>query len=364
MSVAIITGCSGLIGSEATRFFHGLGYDVVGIDNNMREYFFGHDGSVAWNTEELKRTLPNFTHYRDDIRSEAAMRSIFRRYRNDISLVIHAAAQPSHDWAAREPMTDFSINATGTLVLLEAVREFCPHVPFIFTSTNKVYGDTPNFLPLVEKDTRWEIDETHPYFEHGIDESMSIDSSKHSVFGASKVAADVMVQEYGRYFGMNTGVFRGGCLTGPAHSGAMLHGFLAYLVKCVVYGNHYTIFGYKGKQVRDNIHSNDLVRAFWHFARDPKPGSVYNIGGGRFANCSVLEAIDIAERAAGKELSFDISDQAREGDHIWWISDVNRFKADYPEWQHEYDLETTIGEIVAATEEKFVREERYELAYA
>lgn len=364
MSVAIITGCSGLIGSEATKFFHGLGYDVVGIDNNMRQYFFGHDGSVAWNTEELVRSLQRFTHFAADIRDQDAVQNIFRRYRNDVSIVIHAAAQPSHDWAAREPMTDFSINATGTLILLEAVREFCPEAPFIFTSTNKVYGDTPNRLPLVETETRWEIDDSHPYFEHGIDETMSIDASKHSVFGASKVAADVMVQEYGRYFGMNTGVFRGGCLTGPAHSGAMLHGFLAYLVKCVVYGTHYTIFGYKGKQVRDNIHSNDLVRAFWHFAQDPKPGSVFNIGGGRFANCSVLEAIDIAERAAGRELSFDISDQAREGDHIWWISDVNKFKSDYPEWQHEYDLESTIGEIVQATLEKRVGEPVFEMAAA
>jgi CDP-paratose 2-epimerase len=292
------------------------------------------------------------------------MRNIFRRFRRDISVVIHTAAQPSHDWAAREPMTDFSINATGTLVLLEAVREFCPDAPFIFTSTNKVYGDTPNSLPLVETETRWEIDRSHQYFASGIDESMTIDSSKHSVFGASKVAADVMVQEYGRYFGMNTGVFRGGCLTGPAHSGAKLHGFLAYLVKCVVTGTPYTIFGYKGKQVRDNIHSNDLVRAFDHFARDPKQGAVYNIGGGRFANCSVLEAIYIAEDLAGRKLAFEISDQAREGDHIWWISDCGRFKRDYPEWTHEYDLETTIGEIVAATQEKYVREHKYELAAA
>lgn len=364
MSVAIITGCSGLIGSEATRFFHNLGYDVVGIDNNMRQYFFGPDGSVAWNSRELARTLPNFTHHKLDIRNQEDIRAIFGRYRKDISLIVHAAAQPSHDWAAKEPMTDFSVNATGTLILLEALREFCPDAPFIFTSTNKVYGDTPNRLPLVEHRTRWEIDQNHPYFENGIDESMSIDESKHSVFGASKVAADVMVQEYGRYFGLNTGVFRGGCLTGPAHSGAMLHGFLAYLVKCVVYGQHYTVFGYKGKQVRDNIHANDLVRAFWHFAQDPRPGAVYNIGGGRYANCSVIEAINIAELAAGKPLSFDVSDQAREGDHIWWISDTTRFQRDYPEWQHEYDLETTIREIVDATQEKFVKESKYELALA
>ena len=364
MSVAIITGCSGLIGSEATRFFHGLGFDVVGIDNNMRQYFFGHDGSVSWNTRRLEETLPNFTHFNVDIRDQRGIDNIFRRYGRNVSVVIHAAAQPSHDWAAKEPMTDFSVNATGTLILLEAVRDHCPTAPFIFTSTNKVYGDTPNSLPLIELESRWEIDETHTYFEHGIDETMSIDSSKHSVFGASKVAADVMVQEYGRYFGLNTGVFRGGCLTGPAHSGAMLHGFLAYLVKCVVYRNHYTIFGYKGKQVRDNIHSSDLVRAFWYFCQDPKPGAVYNIGGGRFSNCSVLEAIDFAEKAAGQPLSFDISNEAREGDHIWWISDVNRFKSDYPEWEHQYDLKTTIGEIVEATRNKMVTERKHELAFA
>lgn len=360
MSVAIITGCSGLIGSEATKFFHAMGFDVIGIDNNMREYFFGSDGSVDWNTAMLKRELSNFTFFNEDIRNEQAMRNIFRNYGRNVSVVIHAAAQPSHDWAANEPLTDFSVNATGTLILLEAVREYCPTASFIFTSTNKVYGDTPNSLPLVELESRWEIDEAHPYFEHGIDESMSIDSSKHSVFGASKIAADVMTQEYGRYFGINTAVFRGGCLTGPAHSGAVLHGFLAYLVKCVVYGNHYTIFGYKGKQVRDNIHSNDLVRAFWHFCQDPRSGAVYNMGGARYSNCSVLEAIDLAENAAGKPLSYSLSDDARAGDHIWWISDVRRFQQDYPDWQHEYDLKTIINEIVEATAEKHVREMRYE----
>lgn len=352
MSVAIITGCSGLIGSEATKFFHKMGFDVVGIDNNMREYFFGKDGSVDWNTESLKKTLPNFVHYPADIRNQTAIQNIFARYGKDISVVIHSAAQPSHDWAAKEPLTDFSVNATGTLVLLEAVREYCPDAPFIFTSTNKVYGDTPNSLPLIETEKRWEIDESHSFFKYGIDESMTIDSSKHSVFGASKVAADVMTQEYGRYFGIKTGTFRGGCLTGPAHSGAMLHGFLAYLIKCIVYEKHYTIFGYKGKQVRDNIHSNDLVRAFWHFYQDPKAGAVYNIGGSRHSNCSVLEAIEIAQEKAGKQLSYSLSDQAREGDHIWWISDVRRFQEDYPDWSYEYDLETIIGEIVEATQEK------------
>ena len=364
MSIAIITGSSGLIGSEATKFFHELGFKVIGVDNNMREYFFGQDGSVDWNTESLKKQLPNFTHYATDIRNENAIRDIFRKYGKNISVVIHAAAQPSHDWAAKEPLTDFSVNATGTLVLLEATREFCPDAPFIFTSTNKVYGDTPNFLPLVEHENRWEIDKSHAFFEFGIDESMSIDSSKHSVFGASKVAADVMVQEYGRYFGIKTGVFRGGCLTGPAHSGAMLHGFLAYLIKCVVYEKPYTIFGYKGKQVRDNIHSNDLVRAFWHFCQNPKAGAVYNIGGSRHSNCSVLEAIELAEKKAGKPLFYSISDTAREGDHIWWISDVRRFQQDYPDWEYEYDLETIIEEIVEATTEKWREEMKYQVITA
>jgi CDP-paratose 2-epimerase len=364
MSVVIVTGCSGLIGSEATKFFHAKGFDVVGIDNNMREYFFGRDGSVTWNTLALKAELPGFVHFAADIRDEGAMRNIFRKYGKGIALVIHAAAQPSHDWAAKEPLTDFGVNAMGTLILLEAVRKYCPEAPFIFTSTNKVYGDTPNSLPLVERKSRWEIDESHSYFEHGIDESMSIDGSKHSVFGASKVAADVMTQEYGRYFGLKTGVFRGGCLTGPAHSGAMLHGFLAYLIKCVVSGKHYTIFGYKGKQVRDNIHSNDLVSAFWHFFQRPAAGAVYNMGGGRHSNCSVLEAIKIAQEAAGEKLSYDISDHAREGDHIWWVSDTRRFQQDYPDWSYEYDLKTIIREIVDATKEKQNAQLRYELVAA
>lgn len=364
MGVAIITGCSGLIGSEATKFFHAKGFDVVGIDNNMREYFFGSDGSVLWNTQALVDSLPNFVHYATDIRDQVAINRIFRSYGKNISVVVHAAAQPSHDWAAKEPITDFEVNAKGTLILLEATRKYCPDASFIFTSTNKVYGDTPNSLPLVEKETRWEIDEAHPFFVHGIDESMTIDNSKHSVFGASKVAADVMTQEYGRYFGLKTGVFRGGCLTGPSHSGAKLHGFLAYLIKCVVTGTPYTIFGYKGKQVRDNIHSNDLVRAFWSFYKKPRAGAVYNMGGGRYSNCSVLEAIEIAQEAAGEELSYTISDDAREGDHIWWVSDTRRFKDDYPEWHYEHDLPAIIAEIVDATKEKQPAHLKYELLAA
>ncbi len=358
MSIAVVTGSSGLIGSEATRFFHAKGFDVVGIDNNMREYFFGKDGSVEWNTNQLINTLPNFTHHATDIRNESEINQLFSKYGKDIEIVIHTAAQPSHDWAAKEPITDFGVNALGTLHLLEATRKYCADAPFIFTSTNKVYGDTPNALPLIEKEKRWEVAENHAYFERGIDETMSIDNSKHSVFGASKVAADVMAQEYGRYFGIKTGTFRGGCLTGPAHSGAELHGFLAYLVKCVVFEKHYTIFGYKGKQVRDNIHSNDLVNCFWEFYKAPKAGAVYNIGGSRHSNCSVIEAIEIAEEFAGKKLSYSLSDQNREGDHIWWISDVSKFQNDFPEWKYEHDLRSIIKEIVEATQKKYESESK------
>lgn len=358
MSIAIVTGSSGLIGSEAAKFFHEKGFDVVGIDNNMREYFFGKDGSVEWNTKQLIGKLRNFRHYSTDIRHTAQINQLFFKYGRNIEVVVHTAAQPSHDWAAKEPLTDFGVNAMGTLNLLEATRKYCANAPFIFTSTNKVYGDTPNVLPLVEKEKRWEVDENHAFAEHGIDETMSIDNSKHSVFGASKVAADVMAQEYGRYFGIKTGTFRGGCLTGPAHSGAELHGFLAYLVKCVVYEKHYTIFGYKGKQVRDNIHSNDLVNCFWEFYKEPKEGAVYNIGGSRHSNCSVLEAIEIAEEFAGKKLSYSLSDQNREGDHIWWISDVRKFQNDFPNWKYEHDLRNIIKEIVAATQEKYEMETR------
>ncbi len=352
MSVAVITGSSGLIGSEAAKFLHEKGLQIVGIDNDMRSYFFGEDASTAWNTEQLEKSLKNFVHLPTDIRDQEAIFKIFDKHGKNISCVVHTAAQPSHDWAAREPFTDFGVNATGTLIMLEATRQYCPEAAFIFTSTNKVYGDTPNNLPLVEQETRWEVDKLHPYFEHGIDEEMTIDHSKHSLFGASKAAADLMAQEYGRYFGLKTGIFRGGCLTGPAHSGAELHGFLAYLIKCVMTGKTYTIYGYKGKQVRDNIHSYDLVNAFWHFAQDPKPGAVYNMGGSRHSNCSMLEAIQLAEELCDRKLNYKLSDEARSGDHIWWISDVRRFQNDYPEWQYRYDLLAIIKEIVDATAER------------
>lgn len=354
MSVAIVTGSSGLIGSETVKFLHAQGLKVVGIDNNMRKYFFGADGSVEWNTTQLTNSLRNFEHTDADIRNDAEIAKIFKKYSKDVSIVVHAAAQPSHDWAAREPYTDFTVNANGTLVMLENTRQHCPDATFIFTSTNKVYGDTPNFLPLVEQEKRWEIDAKHKYFQHGIDESMSIDQSKHSIFGASKAAADVMTQEYGRYFGMKTGTFRGGCLTGPAHSGAELHGFLAYLVKCAITGKPYTIFGYKGKQVRDNIHSHDLVQSFWHFHKDPRPGAVYNMGGSRHSNCSVIEAIELIEELSGKRLNFTVSDQNRSGDHIWWVSDVRSFKRDFPSWTYKYDLKAIVKEIIEATVERHV----------
>jgi CDP-paratose 2-epimerase len=345
MATALITGSAGLIGSEAALFFGRQGFDVVGIDNDMRRYFFGEDGSTAWRRAELERTLPTYRHEDADIRDEAAMDRTFVRYGRSIAVVIHAAAQPSHDWAAREPITDFTTNANGTLILLEMTRRHCPDAAFIFTSTNKVYGDTPNRLPLVELEKRWAVQEGHPYAVHGIDEEMSIDASLHSLFGASKVAADVLVQEYGRYFGLNTVCFRGGCLTGPGHSGAQLHGFLSYLVKCAVTDRPYTVFGYKGKQVRDNIHSHDLVQAFWHYSRAPRPGVVYNIGGGPTSNCSMLEAIEAVERLTGRPLPWSYTETNRSGDHVWWVSDIRKFQDHYPEWKLTYTLNRMLEEI-------------------
>lgn len=352
MKKIIITGSAGLIGSEATKFFHDKGFAVIGIDNNMRSYFFGDSASTKWNQEQLEAGLEHYSHYNIDIREYGALEKLFSDHSSDIVAVIHTAAQPSHDWAAREPFTDFTINANGTLNLLEATRKYCNAASFIFTSTNKVYGDTPNFLPLVEREFRWELDERHPFFEHGIDETMSIDQTKHSIFGASKVAADVMVQEYGRYFGMNTVIFRGGCLTGPAHSGAELHGFLAYLILCAVNNKPYKVFGYKGKQVRDNIHSKDLINAFWYYMQAPKVGEVYNMGGSRFANISMLEAIHLIKELSGHTLQYSLLDEARSGDHMWYVSDVRKFQQHYPQWSFEYDMTKTITEMIAAAEQK------------
>ncbi|MGB6220461.1 NAD-dependent epimerase/dehydratase family protein [Haloferula sp.] len=344
MPVAIVTGSAGLIGSESVKALHERGYRVVGIDNDMRAYFFGAEASTARTEQKLSESLKNYSRHEVDIRDAQAVNNVFTDYSSDISLVIHTAAQPSHDWAAKEPFTDFGVNANGTLNILEATRLNCPEATFIFTSTNKVYGDTPNNLPLVEQESRWEIEKAHPYFV-GIDESMSIDQTKHSIFGASKVAADVMVQEYGRYFGMKTGVFRGGCLTGPSHAGAELHGFLAYLMKCIVEKRPYRIFGYKGKQVRDNIHSNDLVSAFLHFHDNPQSGEVYNIGGGRHSNCSMLEAIRLGEEMSGNRLDSSYIEDNRVGDHIWYVSDVSKFQRHYPDWSYHYSIEDILQEI-------------------
>jgi len=345
MDVAIITGSSGLIGSESAHFFSDKGFAVVGIDNNMREYFFGPEASTTWNRDQLKEKIPGYKHIDDDIRDAQAMERIFSEYGKETRLIIHTAAQPSHDWAAQEPFTDFTVNANGTLVLLEMTRKYCPEAAFIFTSTNKVYGDSPNFLDIVELETRWELNSGHPFAEKGIDETMSIDASKHSLFGASKAAADLLVQEYGKYFGMNTVCFRGGCLTGPNHSGAKLHGFLAYLMKCAIAGTHYSVLGYKGKQVRDNIHCYDLINMFWSYFQNPRPGEVYNAGGSRHCHCSMLEAIDLCENASGKKLNWSYIDDNRIGDHIWWISDVSKFKNHYPDWDFTYDMDAIIGEL-------------------
>ena len=345
MNIALVTGSAGLIGSESVAFFSDKFDLVVGIDNNMRQYFFGAEGSTEWNRNRLIEAYSNYTHRPADIREVSQLEPIFKEFGADIKLIIHAAAQPSHDWAAREPFTDFTVNANGTLNMLEMTRLHAPEAVFIFTSTNKVYGDNPNYLPLIESETRWEIDENHLYFKDGIDEYMSIDHTKHSLFGASKVAADVLVQEYGRYFGMKTAVFRGGCLTGPNHSGAQLHGFLSYLMKCAITGTQYTIFGYKGKQVRDNIHSYDLVNMFWHFYQNPRAGEVYNAGGGRHANCSMLEAIRVCEQISGNTMNYTYSDTNRVGDHIWYISNLNKFKEHYPGWNWSYDLDQTLVQI-------------------
>jgi CDP-paratose 2-epimerase len=348
LSIALITGSAGLVGSETAEYFGGLGFDVVGIDNDMREKFFGSAASTVWNRRRLELRLgKRYTHYDLDIRDTSRVTALFARYGRSIDLIVHAAAQPSHDWAASDPATDFGVNATGTINLLEAARAHAPDAVFIFTSTNKVYGETPNRLPLQEQETRWEIDPRHLY-AGGIPEQMSIDQTMHSVFGASKVAADVMVQEYGRYFGMNTGTFRGGCLTGPNHSGAALHGFLSYLMKCAHSGELYTVIGYGGKQVRDNLHSADLVTAFYEFFKAPRPGEVYNIGGGRKSNCSVMEAISLCQEIVGREMVLGYSDVARAGDHIWWISDTGKFSEHYPGWRQEYDVPQILASIHAA----------------
>lgn len=338
----LVTGSAGLIGSEAVRFFANLGFRVLGIDNDARKYFFGPSASTSWNKRKLKKEIKDYTHYNVDIRNVKKIEEIFKK--NRIDLIIHAAAQPSHDWAAKEPLTDFTINALGTLILLEAYRKFTPNAVFIYCSTNKVYGDNPNKLPFVELDSRFEISKNHKFY-NGIDESMSLDDNTHSIFGVSKTSADLMAQEYGKYFGLPTGIFRGGCLTGPAHSPAQLHGFLAYLIYCIANDKEYTIFGYKGKQVRDNSHSYDVISAFYHFYRNPKAGEAYNIGGSRYSNISVLEAIEKIERILGKKAKVKFNPKNRIGDHIWYISDVSKFKKHYPKWDYTYNCDQILEEL-------------------
>lgn len=353
MAKAIVTGSGGLIGSEAATRLVEAGYDVVGIENDTRATLFGLEASTAHVTERLDRELPTFRTAPLDIRDADGIGRIFAEAGGKIELVIHTAAQPSHDWAANDPQIDFGINANGTLNLLEAARRHCPDATFVFTSTNKVYGDTPNRLPLHELETRLELPDDHRWFG-GIDTSMSIDTTLHSLFGASKVAADLLVQEYGRYFGMPTVCFRAGCLTGPDHAGTQLHGFLAYLMRCTVTGEPYTVFGYDGKQVRDNLHSADLVDAFLRFHRNPRAAAVYNIGGGRGNACSMLEAIELCERIAGRELSWEMSDRARIGDHRWWISDLEEFGSEHSGWRPQRDLETILREIYEANAERWI----------
>lgn len=349
----LITGSAGLVGSESALYFGVKEYKIIGIDNDMRAKFFGPEASTKWVLSALSERLGSrYIHYDIDIRNLGKLKDIFKENSKDIKAIIHAAAQPSHDWAAKDPYTDFTINANGTLSLLELVRKYCPETPFIFISTNKVYGDTPNYLPLVEEEKRWEIDKNHKYY-NGIDETMSIDQSMHSLFGASKVAADILTQEYGRYFDIPTVCFRGGCLTGPKHSGTLMHGFLSYLMKCAILGNTYTIFGYKGKQVRDNIHSYDLVRMFEEFIKSPKCGEVYNVGGSRFSNCSILEAIELCEKITGNKMNILYSDKNREGDHIWYISSVKKFRTHYPTWDYTYDIERILLEIFEVNKDRW-----------
>ena len=339
----LVTGSSGLIGSEAVEHFDRQGHNVIGVDNNMRRVFFGEPGDTTWNLERLRNVTRNFTHFNADIRDRIALEELFRNHKFD--LIVHCAAQPSHDKARDIPILDFEVNALGTVNLLEATRLHCPEAVFVFISTNKVYGDAPNEVPLKELETRWEYARPEDY--DGIDENCRIDRTLHSLFGASKASADLMAQEYGRYFGMKVGVFRGGCLTGPSHSGVELHGFLSYLVKVALSGNTYSVFGYKGKQVRDNIHSYDVVRAVEEFAANPRPGEVYNLGGGRENSVSMLEAIAKIEQMSGKKLQWKYVDQNRIGDHICYISNLAKFRSHYPNWSITIGLDEILRQIIA-----------------
>ena len=345
MSVALITGSCGLVGSESSIFFSKKGFEIVGIDNNARRFFFGKDGDVSWVKTKLKKDINKYYHHNIDIRDYSSLKKIFKKYKKKISVIIHCAAQPSHDWAKDKAFIDFEINAKGTLNLLELTKIYCPDTPFIFMSTNKVYGDNPNKLPLLEKSTRWEIKNNHK-FKNGIDESMSIDNCTHSFFGASKSYADLIVQEYGMNVGLKTACFRAGCITGPNHSGAKLHGFLSFLVKSSLKSKSYSLIGYKGKQVRDNIHSNDLVSCFWQFYKKPRYGEVYNTGGGRFSNCSIIEALNILEAYTGKQVKRKVIKKNRVGDHIWYVSNMNKFKKHYPGWKQIYSTKKILHELI------------------
>lgn len=344
----LVTGSAGLVGSGTVRYYANKGYKVIGIDNDMRAEFFGKEASVKQTMQKLKKQFPNnYLHFPIDIRDTKNIEKIFKEI-GPFDLIVHAAAQPSHDWAAKDPFVDFSINATGTHILLENFRNHSPKSVFIFVSTNKVYGDTPNTLPFIEMKTRYEVKSHHEFAEHGINESMSLDNSKHSLMGVSKLAGDILAQEYAKYFGLNVGIFRCGCITGPGHAGAQLHGFLSYLVKCIMQGKRYKVFGYKGKQVRDNIHACDLVTAFDHFAKNPKPGEVYNMGGSRFSNVSILEAIDKIEKLTNKKAKIVFTYNQRKGDHKWYISDVRKFQNHYPDWQYKYNIDDILKDLVKA----------------
>ena len=345
MSVVIITGSSGLVGSESVDFFCNKGFDVIGIDNNLRKTFFGKEASTTWVKNKLIKKHKNFKNYNIDIRSIGSLEKIFKNFKKNISLIIHCAAQPSHDYGKDFPILDFNVNATGTLNLLELTKNYCPSAPFIFMSTNKVYGDNPNRLKFIEKLKRWELNKNNNYFK-GINEKFSIDNCTHSFFGVSKTYADLIVQEYGKNIGLKTVSFRGSCITGPNHSGAKLHGFLSYLVKSTLTKREYSLIGYKGKQVRDNLHSYDLVNCFWEFFKKPKYGEVYNIGGGRFSNCSILEAISEVEDYKNIEINRKIIRTNRVGDHIWYISNTSKFKKDYPQWKQKYNTKKIIRELI------------------
>ena len=350
MKKLLVTGSSGLIGSEVCLYFSELGWEIHGIDNNQRAIFFGPQGDTRWNQQRLQENLADFHHHELDIRDRAGVLSLIKAIRPDA--IVHSAAQPSHDRAAAIPFDDFDTNAVGTLNLLEAARQFCPESPFVQMSTNKVYGDRPNLIPLEEHETRWDYADST--YANGIPESFSIDQSKHSLFGASKVAADVMVQEYGRYFGMPTCCLRGGCLTGPNHTGVELHGFLSYLVKCNLEGREYKIFGYQGKQVRDNIHSLDVARFMNAFIESPRVAEVYNIGGGKANSCSILEAFQLAEQFSGQKMRYTYLSENRVGDHICYYSDLSKMRTHYPNWDISISVEETVRQIVTAWQSRLV----------